>query len=277
MLISVQLEMKEKNGRYRAGRLEEVAFPRPQEDLPLWFSQMEIAGLHKLETLEFKRLPEIFRGVGETPDFNGLVFAPKGAAPPPRLRLGVHIRDENMCVRSRHTRQFACKRSRVEEVTDGKRAHNNISHLRSKRKRKTISQDEAIPKQRLGGRTDDHLGAGIYAHHRTRAAAKELAEPAAGPAANVQGVLVLEERQDGFKFTFLKRQQRVRIVVISCSPKLVAFLGGNANCVKIIRAASAPFRLGSQHHAGNETHKLSSLGLRSLKYRCIHLNSIGNE
>jgi hypothetical protein len=139
ILASVQLEMKEKNGRYRAGLLKDVALPRPQEDSPLWFSQVEITRLHKLETLGFKRLPEIFWGVDKALDFNDLTSAPKGTAPSPRMPLGVHIRDENICVRSRHTSQFTCKDSRVEDVTDGKRAHNNIRHLRSKRKRKTIT------------------------------------------------------------------------------------------------------------------------------------------
>jgi hypothetical protein len=181
--------LKDKNGRPRAGRLKYVTLPRLREDSPLWFSQAEISRLHKLETLGFERPPEIFWGVGRVADFNGLIFAPKGAAPSPRLRLRVHFRDENICVRSRHPREFARQGSRVEDVTDGKRAHNNISHLRSKRKREAIGQDEAAPKQRLGGRTDDHRGACIYPHHRPGAPAKECAEPAACPAADIEGVL----------------------------------------------------------------------------------------
>jgi hypothetical protein len=164
--------MKDKNGRHRARRLKYVALPRPREDSPLLFSQTEIARLHKLETLGFERLQEIFWGVGEAPDFNGLIFAPKSAAPARRLRLRVHIGDENLCLRSRHTREFARQCSRVEDVSDDERAHNNISHSRSKRKRKAIGQDEAVPKQRLGGRAGNHLGAGINPHYRTGAAAK---------------------------------------------------------------------------------------------------------
>jgi len=133
---------------------------------------VEIARLYKLETFALKRASDVFQSVDEGPDFDCVIGASKSAAPARRLRLRVHIGDENLCVRPRHTREFARQRSRVEDVTDGERAHNNISHARSKRKRKAIGQDEAVPKQRLAGRAGNHLGAAIYPHHRTGAAAK---------------------------------------------------------------------------------------------------------
>jgi hypothetical protein len=118
-----------------------------------------------LETFALKRTADIFRGVGEGLNFDGLIGASKGAAPSPRARVGVHIRNEYICARSPHPRQLACQHSRVEDVTDGKRAHNNIRHSCTKRKRKAISQDEVVSKKRLAGGTADHLGARIYPYH----------------------------------------------------------------------------------------------------------------
>jgi hypothetical protein len=178
--------MKDKNGRQGAGRRKEVALPGPREDSPLRLSQAEIARLHKLDTFSGKRLPEIFRGVDEASDFDRLTLAAKGAAPSPRLRFGVHIRKEDFRAWPRHSRQFARQRSRPREVTDGKGAHDNISHLGTKRKRQAIAQDEALLKHRLRGRTDYHRRAEIHPHDRACPVGKEFPQPAACSAANVE-------------------------------------------------------------------------------------------
>jgi hypothetical protein len=127
--------------------------------------------------------------MGESPDFDGLIGAAKGAPPSPRLRLGVHVRDENISAWSHHPCQFARQNPRVKDMTDSKRANNNIRHSGTKRKCKAICQDEAVSKKSLLGGAADHLGAGIYPHHGSGAAVKERTEPTARPAANIEGVL----------------------------------------------------------------------------------------
>jgi hypothetical protein len=186
--LNAHSEMQHKQRRHAAGRLKHGVLPRCPEDAPFRFAEIEISRVYETETFGFKRPAKNRQVVDESLDFHCPIRAPKGTPPSPGLRIRVHVGDKDLGIRPRDACQFACKRRDSGEMADGKRAYNNIRRSWPERKSKSISDNEAAPKQRLVGGAPEHLAAGIDSHRRARTAIEKSAEPSACPTANIQGL-----------------------------------------------------------------------------------------